>query len=69
MLNIAIHQRNAPKNHNKKPPPICQNGYHQKDNKQQILLSMLKKGKLQTFVGIVNWYNHYGKKYEDFPQN
>ena len=40
MLNIAIHQRNATKNHNKKPPPICQNGYHQKDNKQQILLSM-----------------------------
>ena len=34
MLNIVNHQENAHQTHNEISPHICQNGYHQKDNKK-----------------------------------
>ena len=40
ILNTANHQGNANQNHNKMSPLTCQNGYHQKDYKQQILVRM-----------------------------
>ena len=37
MLNIANHQGNANQNYNEISPYTCQNGYGQKDHKQQML--------------------------------
>ena len=44
MLNITNHQGNANQNHNEILPHICQNGCYQKDNKQQVLVRLWKKG-------------------------
>ena len=44
MLNITNHQGNANQNHSEISPHTCQNGYHQKDNKRQVLMKMWKKG-------------------------
>ena len=44
MLNITNHQRNANQNLNEILPHTCQNGYHQKDKKQQVLVRMWRKG-------------------------
>ena len=37
MFNIARHQGNVNQNHYEMLPDTCQNGYHQKDHKQQML--------------------------------
>ena len=44
MLNISNHQGNAIQNHSEISPHACQNDYHQKDNKQQVLVWMQRKG-------------------------
>ena len=43
MLNVINHQQNANQNHNEILPHICQNGFHQMDNKLQVLASMRGK--------------------------
>ena len=43
MLNIAS-QRNSNQNHNEISPHTCQNGYHQKVYKLQMLVRMQIKG-------------------------
>ena len=43
MLSITNHQGNANQNQNEIPPHTCQNGYHQKDNKKQLLARMWRK--------------------------
>ena len=50
MLNIANHQGNANQNHNEISPHTCQNGYHQKEHKQQMLARMWRKGNLYTLL-------------------
>ena len=44
MLNIANPQRNADQNRKELSPHTCQKGYHQKDDKQEMLVSMWRKG-------------------------
>ena len=44
MLNITNHQENAIQNHNEMSPHTCKNDYHQKDNKQQVLVRIQRKG-------------------------
>ena len=44
IFSIANHQKNTNEN-NKISPHTCQNGYHQKDQKLQMLARMWKKGK------------------------
>ena len=50
MLNITNHQRNANQNLNEILPHTCQNGYHQKDKKQQVLVRMWREGKFCTLL-------------------
>ena len=53
MLNIINHQRNANQNHNEISPHTCQNGYHQKDHKYQMLVRTWRKGNsLALLVGM-----------------
>ena len=40
MFSITNHQRNENQNHSETPPHICENDYHQKEDKQQILTRM-----------------------------
>ena len=40
MLNISNHQRNAKENHNEISPHTYENGCHQKEHKQQVLVRM-----------------------------
>ena len=40
MLNIANHQVNVNQNYTGVSPHSCQNGYHQKEHKQQMLARM-----------------------------
>ena len=42
---ISNHQGNENQNHNELSPHTCQNGYHQKDHKYQILARMWRKRK------------------------
>ena len=44
MLKITNYQRDANQNHNEISPHTCQNDYHQKDHKQQMLVRMWRKG-------------------------
>ena len=44
MKNITNHQENTIQNHNEMSPHTCQNDYHQKDNKQQVLVRIKRKG-------------------------
>ena len=53
-LNIANHQRNANQNHNEIPPHTCQNDYHQKVYKEQMLTRMWKIRPCALLVGIPN---------------
>ena len=50
MLNITNHQRNIDKSYNKILPHTFQNGYCQKDNKLQTLVSIWRKGNTCTLV-------------------
>ena len=43
MLNMTHYQRNANQNHNKITPHTCQNGYYEKDNKEQAVQKMYRK--------------------------
>ena len=52
MFNSANHQENANKNHNEILPYTCQNGYHQKVYKTQMLKGCGEKGTLYTVVGM-----------------
>ena len=59
------HQGNV----NKKPHHTRQNGYHQKEHKEQMLARMQRKENPPTlFGGDVNWCSHCGKKYEGFSK-
>ena len=40
MVNITNTQRNENWNHNEIPPHTCQNGYHEKGYKEQMLIRM-----------------------------
>ena len=40
MFNIVNYQENANQNHNEISPHTCQNGYYQKDKKEQMLERM-----------------------------
>ena len=44
MLNINFTQKDANQNHNDISPHTCQNDYNQKDNKEQVLVRMWRKG-------------------------
>ena len=53
ILNTVNHQGNANQNHNKISPHTCQNGYHQKEKVQQILVKIWRKGNpIILLVGI-----------------
>ena len=44
MFNVAIsNQGNGNQNHNKITPHTCQNGYYEKDNKEQAVQKMYRK--------------------------
>ena len=50
MLSINNHQENANQNHCELSSHTCQNGYHQKENKQQMLVRMQRKGNTGTLL-------------------
>ena len=50
MLNITDYQRNTNQNHNEISPHTCQNGHHQKEHKEQILVRIWKKGNPYTLL-------------------
>ena len=50
MLHIISHRGNSNQNHNEISPHICQNGYHQKDKKKQVLVRMWRKGKFGALL-------------------
>ena len=52
MLNITNQRRNANQN-NKVPPHICQNGYHSKENKQQVCQGCGKKWNFLSLLVIL----------------
>ena len=53
ILDLANYQGNANQNHNEVPPHTSQNGCHQKEHKEQMLVRMWRKGTSQTlFVGM-----------------
>ena len=70
VLNITNHQGNANKNHKEISPHTCQDGYHQKGHKEQMLVRMWKKRKPSYAVGgKVNWCKHCGKQHGHFSKN
>ena len=50
MFNITNCQRNANQDDNEIPPHTPQNGYYQKNKKQQVLVKMWKKGNSHTLL-------------------
>ena len=50
IFNTANHQGNANQNHNEISPHTCQNGYYQKEHKQQMLARMYRKGNHHTLL-------------------
>ena len=44
MLNITNDQGRANQNHNEISPHTCQDGYHQKEHKEQMMMRMWIKG-------------------------
>ena len=44
MLSITSHQRDANLNHNEIPPHTSQNGHHNQINKQEVLVTIQRKG-------------------------
>ena len=57
-LNVTNHQGNANQNHNELLPHTCLNGYHQKDNKEQMLARMWGKADSPMHIGgNANWYS------------
>lgn len=72
MLSINNHQEKANQNHCELSSHTCQNGYHEKENKQQMLVRMQRKGNpgtLLTVGGNVNWCRHCRKQYGDFTKS
>ena len=65
MLNFTNHQGNTNQNHNELSPHTCQNGYYQKDKKQQVLTRMWRKGNKKIRVEI----NEIEKKLEKINEN
>ena len=62
MLNITNNQRKTNQNHNEISPHTCQNGYYQKDKKQQMYKDLEKRESSCTVAGDINLYSHYGKE-------
>ena len=50
MLNITNHQGNANQNYSEISPHTCQNGYHQKEPKEQMLVRVWRKKNLHTLL-------------------
>ena len=50
MLNITNHQGNAYQNHSEISSHACQNGYYQKDKKQEELVRMWRKGNTRALL-------------------
>ena len=50
IFNTANHQGNANQNYNEISPHTCQNGYYQKEHKQQMLARMYRKGNHHTLL-------------------
>ena len=70
MFNITNYQRNKNQNYSEVSPHITQNqnGHHQK-NLQTINVGEGEKKREPYTVGNVNWYNHYGERYEGTLKN
>ena len=55
MFDITNNQRPVNKHHNEMSPYTCQNGYYKKNNKEQVLARMYRKGNPRTLlVGMQN---------------
>ena len=70
MLNATNHQGNAHQNRNEISPPDSQNGYNWK--RQEITSvgqDVEEREAYSTVGGLVNWYSHYVKQYEDSSKN
>ena len=50
MFHITNYQGNANQNRNKISPHTCQNGYHQNEHKQQMLVRVWRKGNPCTLL-------------------
>ena len=69
MLNIYNHQRNVNQNHNEISPQTCQHGYHQKEQKQQMLTRIWRKREPSYTVDRnANWCSHNGRQYGGFTK-
>ena len=72
MLSINNHQEKANQNHCELSSHTCQNVYHEKENKQQMLVRRQRKGNpgtLLTVGGNVNWCRHCRKQHGDFTKS
>ena len=67
MLNITSYQGNANQNHNEISHHTSQNGYHQKENMQEMIAK--KRESSHVGGGNVNWCSHCGKQYEGVSKN
>ena len=69
MLNIPNHQRSVNQNHKEISPHTYQNGYSQKEKKQQMLARMWIKKNYCTVDENVDWCSHCGKQYRGSLKN
>lgn len=60
-FSIASHQGKAHQNHDEIAPHTCQQGYSQKNERQQVLARYGEIGTLYTARGNAKWSSHYGK--------
>ena len=68
MLNIASHQGNANRNYTEISPHTYQNGYHQREHKEQILVRMWKRGTLLHSWWECKWAQPLRKAIWRFPK-
>ena len=68
MYNKDNYYRSANQNNNDISPHTCQNGYHQKEHKKQMLARMWRKKPMYTVGGNVYWCSHCGKEYGGFSK-
>ena len=69
MPSIVNYQRNANQSLNEMLPQACQNGSHQKEQKQIIGKDVEKRVPLYIVDKSVNWCSHCRKKYGSFSKN
>lgn len=63
VLSITNPRGNANQNHSERSLDTCQDGFYQKNKRQQMLGGCGENGVLAHCTWNVNWYRHCGKQY------